>query len=64
MKFKIYNSENSKHAISGKSTIRILRNAGLISLSKATGLKIGLVKGDRIIIVEDEELRRLLKISI
>lgn len=55
MKLKIYNSENSKNTHSGKATIRIARKSGLFSLSKTAGEKMGLVRNDRVIIVEDEE---------
>ena len=55
MKFKIYNSENSKSATAGNSTIRIQRKSGLISFSKKASENIGITKDDRIIIVQDEE---------
>lgn len=55
MKFNVYNSENSKSIFSGKSMIRISRKAGLFTFSKTAGERIGLVNGDRVVIVQDSE---------
>ena len=55
MKFNVYNSENSKSVFSGKSMIRISRKAGLFTFSKTAGERIGLVEGDRVVIVQDTD---------
>ncbi len=55
MKLKIYNTENSKGTNTGKPTVRINKKSGLFSLSKAASELIGIVAGDKIVFVQDED---------
>ena len=58
MKLKIYNSDNTNISHKGKKTIRIHKKGGLFSFSKSAQEMIGIIKGSRIDIAQDEESPR------